>query len=80
MSWIVKFHNKFEAEFDELNSTVQDELLAHALLLEKFGPQLGRPTVDTLKGSKYSNMKELRFKANNRVWRVAFAFDPRISY
>ena len=37
---------------------------------------LGRPHVDTLKGSRYSNMKELRFNAEDGVWRVAFAFDP----
>lgn len=55
---------------------VQDELLAHAKLLETFGPQLGRPRVDTLKGSRYPNMKELRFDAAGGVWRVAFAFDP----
>lgn len=77
MKWIVKFHDIFEMEFDRLNNKVQDELLAHALLLEKFGPQLGRPAVDTLKGSKYTNMKELRFKANHGVWRVAFAYDPK---
>jgi len=45
--------------------------------LAKFGPSLGRPQVDTLKGSKHANMKELRFNADNGVWRVAFAFDPR---
>ncbi len=55
---------------------VQDELLAQAKLLETFGPQLGRPRVDTLKGSRYPNMKELRFEAASGVWRVAFAFDP----
>jgi len=77
MRWTVKFHEKFEYEFGELDTKVQDELLAHALLLEKFGPQLGRPWVDTLKNSKYSNMKELRFKAKNGVWRVAFAYDPK---
>jgi hypothetical protein len=31
--------------------------------------------VDTLKNSKHSNMKELRFDAADGVWRVAFAFD-----
>lgn len=36
---------------------------------------MGRPTVDTLKGSKHSNMKELRFAWSGEVWRVAFAFD-----
>jgi len=34
------------------------------------------PRVDTLKGSKHANMKELRFDAASGVWRVAFAFDP----
>lgn len=33
-------------------------------------------SVDTLKGSKYGNMKELRFSAFGGVWRMAFAFDP----
>ncbi len=36
-----------------------------------------RPDVDTLKDSDYANMKELRFRADGGVWRVAFAFDPR---
>jgi hypothetical protein len=38
-------------------------------------PHLSRPTVDTLKGSKHANMKELRFDCEGGVWRVAFAFD-----
>jgi hypothetical protein len=46
-------------------------------LLEQFGPQLGRPRVDTLKGSLHANMKELRFDAADGVWRVAFALDPK---
>ena len=46
-------------------------------LLQQFGPQLGRPRVDTLKGSSHANMKELRFDATDGVWRVAFAFDPK---
>ena len=37
----------------------------------------GGPRVDTLKGSRYANMKELRFQADDGVWRVAFAFDPQ---
>jgi hypothetical protein len=76
MSWIVEFHEDFEKEFKGFHQEVQDELLAKALLLEEVGPQLGRPHVDTLKGSKYVNMKELRFDADDGVWRVAFAFDP----
>jgi len=64
-------------EFSGLKADLQDELLAHARLLAEYGPNLGRPTVDTLKGSRHSNMKELRFLWSGQVWRVAFAFDPQ---
>ena len=77
MKWEVGFDPAFDAEFDVLPISVQDELLAQAKLLEAFGPQLGRPRVDTLNGSRHANMKELRFEAENGVWRVAFAFDPK---
>ena len=77
VSWEVLFHGDFEPEFDLLPAAVQDELLAHARLLQHFGPQLGRPRVDTLKGSRHANMKELRFDAAGGVWRVAFAFDSK---
>jgi hypothetical protein len=59
-----------------LADAVKIELLAQAKLLGQFGPQLGRPRVDTLKSSRYANMKQLRFDADGGVWRVAFAFDP----
>ena len=77
MAWSVLFHDDFDAEFAALSEDLQDELLAHAKLLEEFGPNLGRPTVDTLKGSKHANMKELRFAWKSEVWRVTFAFDPK---
>jgi len=77
MAWIVLLHPDFDAEFAELTDDLQDELLAHAKLLAEFGPNLGRPTADTLKASKHANMKELRFAWTGEVWRVAFAFDPK---
>ncbi len=55
---------------------VRRELAVQANILQEFGPALGRPRVDTLNGSRHANMKELRFNADNGVWRVAFAFDP----
>jgi hypothetical protein len=76
MTWIVLLHDAFGVEFDGLAEDLQDEMLAHAKLLAEFGPHLGRPTVDTLKGSRHINMKELRFSWNGQIWRVAFAFDP----
>lgn len=77
MAWIVRFCDPFEEEFQDLADEVQEELLACARLLQEYGPNLGRPRVDTLNGSDHANMKELRFDAAGGVWRVAFAFDPR---
>ena len=77
MQWTIIFHDEFEPEFDELPTAVQDELYAEAGFVERFGPETGRPHVDTLKGSDYANMKELRFEAADGEWRVAFAFDPK---
>ena len=76
MSWAVAFDPAFGAEFEALAVGVQEEILARANVLETFGPHLGRPSVDTLKGSHHANMKELRFTADDGAWRVAFAFDP----
>lgn len=77
MCWNVELHPLFAQEFLEFDEAVQDGLLAEIVLLEKYGQLLGRPHVDTLKGSKHANMKELRFTADNGVWRAAFAFDPQ---
>ncbi len=77
MTWTVILEDEFDAEFQCMHEGLQDEILAHALLLKNYGPNLGRPTVDTLKGSKHNNMKELRFDWKGGVWRIAFAFDPQ---
>jgi hypothetical protein len=70
MKWAVTFHDEFKAEFDELDQEVKDELLAEAKFVEKFGPETSRPHVDTLHGSDFPNMKELRFEANDVASRV----------
>jgi hypothetical protein len=76
-SWLVEIGVEFEPEFDDLHEDVRTEILALTRLLQQFGPQLGRPRVDTLNGSRHSNMKELRFSAEDGEWRLAFAFDPK---
>lgn len=73
----VQIADEFDPEFDALPEDVRTEILALSLVLEQFGPQLGRPRVDTLKGSRHANMKELRFSVADGEWRVAFAFDPK---
>jgi len=76
MTWEAIFHDAFEDEFRTFEPFVQDALIVMVRLVADFGPQLGRPHVDTLKGSKHANMKELRFEAADGEWRAAFAFDP----
>lgn len=77
MPWSVIFCEEFDEEFRAMPKELQKAIMANAIPLEEFGPSLGRPRVDTLKGSAYQNMKELRFDWVNGVWRVAFAFDPQ---
>jgi hypothetical protein len=57
--WIVEIGDDFLPEFNELDEQVSDGN-SRSRLLQQFGPQLGRPRVDTLKDSRHGNMKELR--------------------
>jgi hypothetical protein len=75
MPWSVEIHPDLAPELRLPPRGVRQELGAHVGLIEQFGPALGRPAVDTLKGSSVANLKELRFSAGGGVWRVAFAFD-----
>jgi hypothetical protein len=76
MQWQVLLHSAFAGELDDFPADVQDELAALIRALQHLGPHLKRPRCDTLNGSRFANMKELRFDAADGVWRVAFAFDP----
>jgi hypothetical protein len=74
--WSVILAEEFLSEFEALPLAVRRSMAARSALLEQFGPELGRPYVDTLAGSTVANLKEFRFGAAGGVWRVAFAFDP----
>ena len=76
MSWTIEFHEDFDRVFQGFDDRVQDEILAKLIVLEKEGPNLGRPHADMLNGSTHSNMKELRVSAAGGIWLIAFAFDP----
>ena len=54
------------------------ELIVAALeVLAEQGPSLGRPLADSIVGSSYRNMKELRPGSSGRSEvRILFAFDP----
>ena len=57
---------------------VSADLVENAIdLLAERGPQLGRPLVDRVKGSRYHNMKELRPGSTGTSGvRILFVFDP----
>jgi hypothetical protein len=46
-------------------------------MLADSGPTFARPYADTLKGTRFPNMKELRVQHEGRPLRILFAFDPR---
>jgi hypothetical protein len=60
-----------------LDQSSYEQVVAALELLAERGPQLGRPLVDTVVGSRHKNMKELRPGSSGRSeLRVLFAFDP----
>ena len=75
MAWEVEYTDQFEVWWLTLGAEDQNSIRASVEVLEEQGPALGRPLVDTLKGSRHPNMKELRPTVGNI--RILFAFDPR---
>jgi hypothetical protein len=78
MCWEIQLLDPVTAWLDGLDQASYEQVIAAWRVLQTEGPQLGRPLVDTLKGSSYTNMKELRpgSKGNTEL-RLLFAFDPR---
>jgi len=75
MAWAVDTTEEYDAWFLELGEVSQASIRMKVELLTKYGPHLPRPYVDTLKGSKLKNLKELRTQTTDHVFRVAFLFD-----
>jgi len=75
MIWVVSYYEEYLMELREEPEELQDAVLSMIPVLQIRGPQLGRPYADTLKGSTFTNMKELRITLPDGEWRVAFAFD-----
>lgn len=70
MKWNVIFDPDFKLWFYQQEQELQDEVFSVLILLMEFGPSLGRPRVDTLKGSSIKNMKELRIQYKGEPWRI----------
>lgn len=73
MEWEVEYTDEFSDWWDNLVVDAQDAIEDAVAELIQQGPALGRPYVDTIKGSRHPNMKELRISS----MRILFVFDPR---
>lgn len=77
MAWEVELTDECAVWWYSLSEAEQDSVSQGIDLLVRFGPALSRPYADTLKGSRFPNMKELRVQHDGRPYRLLFAFDPR---
>ena len=75
--WEVEYTNEFGQWWESLTESEQDSIARTVELLKVLGPSLSRPHADSIKGSRHSNMKELRSQCEGRPLRTLFAFDPR---
>ena len=75
--WNVELTDEYFAWFGTLDEAEQEAVRSDIAVLERLGPSLGRPYVDSIKGSRHANMKELRTMHRRRHLRSLFAFDPR---
>ena len=73
--WVVEKTEILNEWFAGLDELAKEDIYAIAKVLSEKGPALGRPYVDTVKGSCYPNMKELRVQSSGRPLRIFFAFD-----
>jgi hypothetical protein len=74
--WAIETTDRFDVWFDTLDDADRENLLASLMVLKERGPMLSRPYADTVKGSRHSNMKELRVQSKGDPIRAFFAFDP----
>ena len=78
MVWDVTIDEHVGEWLDNLDQDSYEQVIAAINVLRDEGPQLGRPLVDSVIGSAYKNMKELRPGSRGRSEiRVLFAFDPQ---
>lgn len=75
--WTVESTDEYQEWFSHQDGEAKEAILGVVLLLREFGPLLSRPHADTLKGSTYKNLKELRAKTASQILRVAFLFDEQ---
>ena len=75
-SWTIVYTTEFQSWCGTLNSHHTRLIERKLELLGIYGPALGRPHVDHIKGSKYPNLKELRVTGASAI-RIFFCFDAQ---
>lgn len=76
MKWEIEYTDEFERWWNTLSEAEQESVAVSVGLLEILGPNLPRPHSDSVKGSRFKNMKELRTQHAGRPYRTLYAFDP----
>ena len=74
--WTVITTDLFNRWLEQQDESTQEKVLAALVVLQQQGPSLGRPLVDTVYESKFTNMKELRVQHRGRPLRAFFALIP----
>ena len=73
-SWQLVFTAEADRWYKGLNAEDATRITAAMDRVREKGPGLGRPFVDSIKGSRHHNMKEMRSSGGNL--RALFIFDP----
>ena len=76
-AWDVELTGQCEAWWNTLIVAEQESVGRGFDLLAVLGPVLSRPHTDTLKDSRFPNLKELRVQHEGCPYRVLYALDPR---
>lgn len=75
MLWDIEVTDEFTDWYNGLGDEDVGRVNRAVEVLDQHGPGTGRPFVDTIRGSRHANMKELRPRGGHL--RILFAFDPR---
>ncbi|HOA08117.1 MAG TPA: type II toxin-antitoxin system RelE/ParE family toxin [Spirochaetota bacterium] len=75
--WEIERTDEVAVWIMNLDENSRQAVLKSLLILREIGPNLGRPYVDSIKQSRYQNMKELRIQNKLKVYRILFIFDPK---
>lgn len=73
--WEILETTEYATWFGSLTEKQQVAVRNRVEALAMGGPSLGRPYVDSLRGSRFKGLKELRVASNGHL-RILFIFDP----